>query len=112
VPLVFETKKSQQIIGQDIYVATSAIPHLIVRFQGVPKSTAPKPPADIPSLILRLNGVVRAIIPHQARPDNDGQSTPSIEPEPESSPEQHDINDAEEGGRIRDVPVLCHARIA
>ncbi|KAJ7506426.1 hypothetical protein B0H11DRAFT_1973900 [Mycena galericulata] len=57
----------------DTYVAATAIPHLTVRFQGIPVSSAPRPPAEQPSLTLRLNGVVRAVIPRQHLIQNDAR---------------------------------------
>ncbi len=68
-------------------MAPTAIPHLTVRFQGVLKSSAPKPSVPKPpaqthgTVTIRLNGVVQAIIPRRLRAENDSQinSEPSSE---------------------------------
>ncbi|KAF7371939.1 Sister chromatid cohesion protein [Mycena venus] len=78
-----------QDLQMNTWVAPNAIPQVIVRFQGVPMSSAPKPISTTPSLTLRLNGVVRAIVP---------RLKPSVE-----QPVVDADNEGEEGDLMDDV---------
>lgn len=66
-------------------------------------SSAPRPPPDAPSLTVRLNGVVRAIVPRQPRSENDGQPKTWVEhPLPLENEDEGEIN-AGEGGLLDDL---------
>ncbi|KAJ7845847.1 hypothetical protein B0H14DRAFT_3867965 [Mycena olivaceomarginata] len=98
-PTFVPLSQAQQLTPDQSYVASTALPHLKVRFQGIPVSTAPKEPCQAPSLTLRLNGVVRVIVPRQPRAENDGEAQPQADRPPA---EDTDVN-GEPGDLITDV---------
>ncbi|KAJ6563398.1 hypothetical protein DFH09DRAFT_1082448 [Mycena vulgaris] len=72
---------------------------LLRSIPGIPVSTAPKEPSQAPSLTLRLNGVVRVVVPRQQRAENDGEAQPQADQPPT---EGTDAN-ADPGDLIADV---------
>ena len=89
--------------SQPEYVATKAIPHVTVRFNGVLKSKAPEQAPPGPRLIIRLNGIVRSVVPIPVRCPTDTSNNILAIPGPDTRPAGDSNEDSDMASEISDL---------
>ncbi|KAG6819142.1 hypothetical protein H0H93_014943 [Arthromyces matolae] len=86
----------------DTYVAQKAIPQLKLRIGGVLQNTAPEPSTIPPRLVVKLNGVIRGLVPIPAGALNSDETVDDPD-NPDVEDDTLDDSDEEDGELLREV---------